>query len=154
MKYTDELSLGIKKDEAYKDIGHGCANADDNLKINKENKKYFDINAKEEPEDEVLQKIRRDDVHKDIGNDDASADYNSMENPKTWVSDEGADININGKRFGSKTNRNDKCVRGRPRRRGQAIGVCDYQRSGRYEANIWYSIVFLNIRLFYNSLFQ
>ena len=134
------------KNKAYKDIGYDCANADDNSIKN--------LNAKEEPEDEVLQKIRRDDVHKDIGNDDASADYNSMENPKTGVCNEGADININGKRVGSKTNRNDKCVRGRPRRRGQAIGVCDYQRSGRYEANIWYSIVFLNIRLFYNSLFQ
>ena len=63
----------------------------------------------------MLQKIRRDGGHKEIDNDDASADYNSMENPKTGVSNEGADININGKRVGSKTNRNVKCIIGRPR---------------------------------------
>ncbi|GLJ24052.1 hypothetical protein SUGI_0458290 [Cryptomeria japonica] len=110
---------------------------DSGRQMHKQKKMYFELKDEDESEDKVFLRIGRDEVHKDMGHNGASAHDNAIENPKTGVSNEGVDINNNGKRVRGEANQKGNGGRGRPRRRGQAVGVCDYQRSGRFEANIW-----------------
>ena len=96
-----ELSLGSRKNEVYKDMGHHSASADNNNIENSNtrfsNRKgqgkqlsrktmYFETKDKGRSKDELFAEIRKDRAHKDTGHDGASEEDINVEKPNVGFS--------------------------------------------------------------------